>query len=110
MWSSYQHPLEKRVVNAFLMGLRTQLLEWKFGKAYIKVDLDDAVLKAGGKDILKVRVLWRELQIDWVDPVWAAWKDIQESAELISLHKSASDKPAKNSEEMAKGASKGPHQ
>ena len=92
------------------MGVRTQLIEWKaVGKTYIKADLDDAVLKAGGTEILKVRVHEHKLQADWVDHAWASWKELHESEEMCALLKAASDKLASKSEEIVKGAGKGPH-
>ena len=90
------------------MGLRSQLIEWKFPKQFIKVDLDSATMKAGGKDVLKVTVLHNQLQMDWKENAWAEWEELLNAPEYDALKSEASTRVTKSLAQTVKGSGKGP--
>ena len=109
LWANFDTPFEKRVVISFLAGLRHQLIEWKFPKEYIKMDDDQGLLKAGGKDIVKATIKEDKLLIEWVNEEWETWGDLQKSSEYEELLAKAESKMVTHRSRHSKGAGKGPH-
>jgi len=107
LWANYDAPVEERTVNSFLLSLRWQLLEWGFDKKYIKVELEQGIMKAGGKEVLKVEVKESAFKLEWVNKTWGEWEALCNSPEYGRLVEKANEKLAKSKEGMNKGAGKG---
>ena len=52
-----------------------------------KVGDDDAIpmLSVGGSEVMKVSVQDNAVKIDWMDPTWEAWSDLQDAQEYKDL-------------------------
>ena len=109
LWCNYELPLEHRVPNSFLFALKRQFVAWKWDEGYFKVDPDLGLMKAGGKDILKAKVINDVLVLDWVDGSWEEWSDLTSSKEFLKLREEASTKLANKKAQTHKGAGKGFH-
>ena len=111
LWCNFDLPIDQRVTTSFLFSLQRQLIEWKFPKAFIKVDTDLMILKKGNnKDIVTAKVVGDEFKLEWLDEVWAQWADLQNSTQLAAIRKTAVDNLARSRAENSKGVGKGPHQ
>ena len=89
------------------MGLRSQLIEWKFSKQFIKVDFDSGTMKAGGNDVLRVTVSHKQLQTDWRENAWAEWEESLNAPEYDALKSEASARLTKSFAQTMKGSGKG---
>ena len=101
-------PLEQRVPRAFLLGQRWQLLQWRIPN--VKVDWDQFELKSGCKSVATVSVADDKLMINWLDPAWKNWDELQTAPEFAKLVQDAENKIKRSSGQIGKGAGKGPHQ
>ena len=107
-WCNFDLPIEQRVVNSVLFGMKAQLVAWKLPKKYLNVDTDTDTITAGGKDIVRASVVGDTLSIEWIAADWAQWEELQQSPEIDSIIAKAREKLAQSSKEMGKGAGKGP--
>jgi hypothetical protein len=107
-WCNYDLPIEERVTNSFLFGLKAQLVKWKLSKKYMRVDTENNVFAAGGKDVVRASVVGDTFVVEWIAAEWAQWTELQQSAELGGIIAGAKEKLAKSRNETSKGAGKGP--
>ena len=108
MWCNYESPVEKRAVNSFLFGLRHQLInKWKIPPKYIKIDKGVPVLKAGGREVVRVTVKGVEVVPQWLDQEWENWDELKGSQEFKDIVQKASEKLKASWEDGSKGAGKG---
>eukprot|EP00973_Karenia_brevis_P001038 142057-Karenia_brevis.AAC.1 len=49
-------PVEERVVDSFLLGLKYHLVKWGFSKAVVKADLDEKFLQVDRMVVVKAAV------------------------------------------------------
>jgi hypothetical protein len=107
LWCDFKKPIETRVCDGFMGGLKTQLAEWKFPKTCMTYNSDSGVFKVEGKEVLKVSVIQNEFQYVWVDKLWGEWEQLQASPEFQELIKRAKDRLAQSQAFRSKGAGKG---
>ena len=107
IWCNYDLPIEVRPVNSFLFGLKNTLVEWEFPKKSVKVDLDTAVLKVAGKEILKAKVEGDDFKVEWLNKKWEEWQEFNNSEKYTQIYEKAAEKLAKSRAEIGKGKGKG---
>ena len=94
-WAKQDLAPQQRAERSFLFGLKWQLIQWKFPKAAVWVDLDSKTLFCGGETVVSVNgfienSLDLEFGTDWND-----WPDFRESAELKGLVDNANGRAGK---------------
>ena len=97
VWATEDLPVPVRARKLFLLGLRWQLGQWGFVKKEMSVDDTYERLVIGGKVVVKVEVVNKDIQVTWADD-WAAWQELQDSqeiADLCSRSKAIVEKPGK---------------
>ena len=111
-WCNYDLPIEQRVSNSFLFGLKAQLVAWKLPKKYLNIDPDRNVMqvRTGGKDkdIVRAWVDNDTFQIKWLAEEWAEWTELQQSPELTAMTSKAHEKLSSSRAQTSKGVGKGP--
>ena len=78
-------PIDKRVSLSLLLGLRRQLISWGFDRRAVKVDDHTFVMSFSGKDVATTSVKENMVVIEWLDPTWGMWEDLQASPEFTKL-------------------------
>ena len=73
----------------------------KFEKKSVRVDEEDALMKVGGVEVVKVKVENKIMKIDWID-TWEHWTELHNSSELKDL-KLKHETALKNSGVKGKG-------
>jgi hypothetical protein len=97
VWATEDLPVPVRARKLFLLGLRWQLGQCGFVKKKMSVDDTYERLVIGGKVVVKVEVVNKDIQVTWADD-WAAWQELQDSqeiADLCSRSKAIVEKPGK---------------
>ena len=64
-------------------------------------------MKFDGKAVVRVSVLTERFAIEWLDPKWKEWLELQESAELKALAEIKNEKIDQVSTKEPKGKGKG---
>ena len=79
-------PLETMVPLSLLLGLRRRLIEWNTcSKSDVRVDDNSMIMKVGGVAVAQATVLDKKLNLQWLDPTWSTWSELQSSGELKDL-------------------------
>ena len=78
-----------------------------YSKQIIKVDENRLMIKFNGKAVARTTIQADKLIVEWLDPKWEEWKDLQDSSELKSLLETADRRLKQASETIAKGKGKG---
>ncbi|CAL1128732.1 unnamed protein product [Cladocopium goreaui] len=84
VWATEDLPVPVRARKLFLLGLRWQLGQWGFVKKEMSVDDTYERLVIGGKVVVKLEVVNKDIQVTWADD-WAAWQELQDSQEIADL-------------------------
>ena len=90
-WSREDLPIERRVPESFLFGLKKVLLEWDYTKEEMHVNRDKATLSVDGTIIVKAAVTDNALVLNW-DKDWESWEEFSNNAKLAALKTTAADK------------------
>ena len=107
-WCNYDLPIEERVENSILFGVKTKLVEWKVGsKKHIRIDTDTKIMKAWGKEVLQATVVGDSLEVKWLSSEWEAWDELQQNPDIKEIIQRARERLAKSRTETGKGAGKG---
>lgn len=108
-WAKIDKPLNARTAESALMAMKRMLVEWEYPRPIVDVDLENCMLKVGGKEVVKITVESFTLRIQWVDGEWERWGELQSSRELASIQETAQTKLDKAKGFLAnkKGMSKG---
>ena len=64
-WSREDQPIEQRVPESFLFGLRKVLMAWQYTKGEIWIDKVDLVLKIDGEPVVRARVSNGKFEANW---------------------------------------------
>ena len=91
MWCKKDLLLATRVALSFLLGVRRQLLDWKFAKGKVHVIEEALTLEVASKPRLSAAVRDMQLHLDWVDEEWKKWDELQQSQEMKSLEDKAEE-------------------
>ena len=91
---------------SLLLGLRRQLNTWGFDRRAVKVDDDNLSLAVLGKTVATARVKGGRIEIEWLDPTWGMWKDLQDAPEFKKLIEDNNERLARAAENV-KGGGKG---
>lgn len=83
-WATEDLPVPVRARKLFLLGLRWQLGQWGFVKKKMSVDDTYERLVIGGKVVVKLEVVNKDIQVTWADDC-AAWQELQDSQEIADL-------------------------
>ena len=106
-WFKADAPIAERAPLQFLLGLRWQLGEWGENKKTMTIEDDEGKMKYLGNTVVQASVVEDKLRVNWVDPGWASWGALVESAEIKALIDKI-DKRLKDSKDaQPKGKGKG---
>ena len=107
IWCKKGRPLETRVPLSLLLGLRRQLIEWNTcSKSDVRVDDNSMIMKVGGVAVAQATVLNKKLNLQWLDPTWSTWTELQSSSELKDLMTKAEKVLSDAYEKRGKGGGK----
>ena len=107
IWCKKDLPPEKRCPLSVLLGLRRQLITWGFNRRAIRVNDDDLSMAIERKPILAVTTCSDQVRLDWLDPTWKEWKELQDSNELKLLIDRANESLKTAASTRTKGEGKG---
>ena len=107
VWCKKDLPIATRVALSFLLGVRRQLLDWKFTKGKVHVIEETLTLEVAGKPRLSAAVRDMQLHLNWVDEEWKTWDELQESQEMKLLKDKAEETLRKAGDAKGKGDGKG---
>ena len=96
-------PVTIRAPKALLFGLKNLLVEWGNQKGSIYVDSEALVLSVEGKPVVTANGHDFELGMEWLDPQWAQWQELQNDAKFQALLAVARDKLSKAKAARSKG-------
>ena len=100
-------PSEERAPLSFLLGLRWQLDQWGYDTKFTKVDENSLTMKFNGKIVARVTVQSDKLAVEWLDPEWKDWKELNDSNEFKAPLNANDKKLQHASENKLKGKGKG---
>eukprot|EP00959_Pyramimonas_sp_CCMP1952_P150475 3149252-Pyramimonas_sp.AAC.1 len=109
VWTRADQPIEKRVPESFLFGLRKQFLEWGYSKGEVRVDTTECNLTVAKDPVVAVSTVNGAIQISWKGP-WANWRDLTNSAEVRYLTERANDTLGRATKGNGKGKNGGNRQ
>ncbi len=98
--------LEKRLCSSFLLGLRWQLIQWRYGPKAIRVETSTGTLSVCGAPVRQALGLDGKFQLKWLSEYWETWAELQQSAQLAALNDTAEEK-LKQTNGEGKGEGKG---
>ena len=86
IWANQDLPTEIQAPEAFLLGLKKQLVAWGFtaGSVRVIVDGPSKHLKVGGKVVVTASCVDGCLTCEWGE-IWKNWEDLHGSPELKTL-------------------------
>ena len=107
VWAKPDKPVEKRVPEMFLFGLKKTMVQtWGWNKFAVWVDEAELTLKAEGELVVTASVVEgsgsKKLVCDW-NGEWATWQQLQRSSELAQLLLKAEETLGKTSGNKGKG-------
>ena len=111
VWTRPDLPIEKRVPESFLFGLRKVFLEWKYTKEEIRVDTHNHIFKVASEPVVQATISNDQLKLHWYG-AWGTWDDLTNSSELQHLVSRANEtlsRVGKGSGKGKKGGEKGGH-
>ena len=85
VWAKPDQPFDVRAVESFLFGMKKQLMEGGYSNQQLWVDTSDAAVSVDGAKVMHGNVSAGKFGIQWCNLEWAAWKLLQEAAELKEL-------------------------
>ena len=65
-------PVQERVKNSYLKGLKKLLISWEFPATSVRYDAECGTFMLGGKPFLQADVTEYEYSFRWLDQSWAA--------------------------------------
>ena len=78
--------MEIRAIHGLLLCLRWQLNELgSLSRKVNRVDNQTCMMMAARKDVMAVSIENDEIKITWLDPTWAEWNELHDSAEMKEL-------------------------
>ena len=94
IWAKEDLPIEKRIPESFLFGLKKVMLGWKYTTEEVYVDKTDHILSVGvgrtRERIVTATVADGRFMAKWATE-WEAWTEYSSSAEVQALCKKATE-------------------
>ena len=84
VWARADQAVEVRVPESFLFGFKKLLVDWGFGRAEVRVEIETASLKVGGALAVSAEVRAGELCLRW-HGLWTQWTELHEDPEFKVL-------------------------
>ena len=84
IWAAPSMPLQSRISQSFLFGLKRLLVSWGFRKQSIKVDPDDMSMHVENKIVCTASCTNNKLVLNWEDR-WKNWKELHTDVEFVRL-------------------------
>ena len=90
VWAKADLPIDKRVPEQYLFGLKRVLVNWGFNKGIVRVDTSSASLAVAGEQLVVSTVVAGKLHNAWFG-AWAGWAESHEAAEVVELGRRAAE-------------------
>ena len=100
-------PIEQRAGLGFILGLRRLLINWGFERRNLKVDDYIPLLSVGGSPVVSAKIVEHRLKIDWLDPTWESWEELQKADMFLELVSTANKRLEDSARHSQKGGGKG---
>ena len=98
IWAKPDQPIQERIENSVLFGIKYLLNSWNYPRNCIWVDADAKTISCGQELVATVRVANGELKVDYSDD-WGSW-------DIFVSDKALSDMIAKARAKLERGEGK----
>ena len=99
-------PVQERVPRSVLFQLKRMLIDWAFQKGSVYVNTDNGTLEVEGAGVAKVYATDYVLKVDWINPEWENWKELQTDTGFTALIADAQKKLEAAKKRVSKGKGK----
>ena len=106
VWAKHDLPMEQRVPEAFLFGLKKVMLEWNYTKEELYVKKEDQTLEVAKETVVAASVVNGSFVVNWTKE-WGVWAEFSLSPEVTALSSKATETLRRAAAAAAKGSGKG---
>ena len=90
VWAKADLPIQQRVPESYLFGLKRVLVEWGFNRGVVRVDTTAGSLTVAGEQVVASMVVGGRLQNSWCG-AWADWAELHQATEVVELGRRAAE-------------------